>query len=155
MPVLEQRFKVRSLELYKLYKMRVASGKRVIDGIENWFQTETASELLNNGANVTVWGKRDYDADLIVDGNGVELRCQQNYGSNMLTKAITIDHQRAEYYLFLHVAVIDITTRALQVPNPIYHQIKKPPYYMRARAFEVRLKRCLLLPFLIHTYELR
>ena len=58
-----------------------------VDGIENLFQIETASELLTMGANVTVWGKVKLDGDLVVDGDGVELRCQQPYGKDVLTQA--------------------------------------------------------------------
>ena len=75
------------------------------DGFENWFQIETIVKLIGNEIHASTLGKKTFDADIVVEYEGVEvgleLRCWSGRGftDNML-KALT-DHPKADSYLFL------------------------------------------------------
>ena len=83
------------------------------DGIENWFQIEVLTALDNNGFPATVWGKTNYDADLVVQISekkvGIELRCWKETGADSLTPVIR-DHPKANLYLFLAQPIFPISS---------------------------------------------
>ena len=75
------------------------------DGFENWFQIETIVNLIDNEIHASTLGKNAFDADIVVEYEGVEagleLRCWSGKGfTDNLLKALN-DHPKADSYLFL------------------------------------------------------
>jgi len=70
-------------------------------GFENWFQIEIIVALYDAGFEVTTDGKKELDADLVVNGLGVELRCYQSRFPDYNLERAFVEHPRASIYLFL------------------------------------------------------
>ena len=71
-------------------------------GFEHWFQNELLVAFLRNGHQVSILGKMKKDADIIIDGYGLELKCwkQQFPSKRKLINAFD-QHPNADGYLFL------------------------------------------------------
>ena len=76
----------------------IAPYSAYFDGFEEWFQIEVIVALRGKA---TVWGKKEKDADIVVDDQGIELKASKTGGSDVFTPAFR-DHKDADYYLFLH-----------------------------------------------------
>lgn len=92
-------------------------------GFENWFQVEFILALYDSGVVAEkVLGKKKYDADIIVDGKGIELKAHHSRhpGENLI-KAFS-KHKRADSYLFL-----------AQKDNRVERVLKGMPYPYETR----------------------
>ena len=70
-------------------------------GYEGWLQNEVIVALHEAGLNVTTEGKKALDADIVVNGLGIELRASKTrFPGNGMARAFK-DHPRAGAYLFI------------------------------------------------------
>ena len=68
---------------------------------EGWLQNEVIVSLYDAGFDVTTEGKKALDADVVVDGLGIELRAHKTrFPGNGMARAFK-QHPRAGAYLFL------------------------------------------------------
>ncbi len=78
-------------------------------GIENWAQTEYIVSLIDRGYEVTTYGKRKRDCDVIVKNKktnldvGIEIKTitHTNYYMEILVRQGIQKHSRADLFLFL------------------------------------------------------
>ena len=96
-----------------------------LDGTENWFQTEVIIGGVKAGYDITVWKKKNYDSDVVLNLNGkkigIELKMYRKGGGDIVYWAKK-QHPDAHYYLILHEPSSYIENIIIRTTMPVFEK---------------------------------